>query len=284
MATEFISTLTSKTREALKAIDIVDDDDLEGVHIPELLNAGISWGQAHKIVSHLTASGLTFTFAGPDESWTPERWAGFVASLVDAGILTWEEVAVCVVGELNPPQVGTSLASNDNIKAQYERRQAMRAVMTWFYEQDGRCGVCGSRMHIEVDHIVGKDEFIQAGRDPAEADTLDNLQLLCRRCNVTKRESHKLGGLSFATAQAALMWILLAERPRTLAAFAQLCRAHGLTMASIRFQEAWAMAIWLAKAGLYEIDEPVEQAIAEAAEQAAEEAPEADATESSAGK
>jgi hypothetical protein len=142
--------------------------------------------------------------------------------------------------------------------------------MAWFYAQDGRCQVCGSRMHIEVDHVKGKDEFVREGRDPAEADTLDNLQLLCRRCNVTKRESHKLGGLSFATAQAALMWILLAERPRTYAEFKELCREHGLTMADVRFQEAWAMALWLARAGLYELDESVDEAASEAVEEADE--------------
>lgn len=272
MTTEFISTLTSATRESLAEIGIADDADLEGVHIPDLLNADVSWGQAHKIIAYLTATGLTFTFRGPDDTWTPARWEEFVESLVDSGILSWEEVAVCVLGELNPPQVGTSLASNDNIKAQYEPRQAMRAVMSWFYEQDGTCRVCGRRMHIEVDHVVGKDEFVKQGRDPADADTLDNLQLLCRRCNVTKRESHKLGGLSFATAQAALMWILHAERPTTLGEFERLCREHGLTMANIRFEEAWAMAIWLAKAGMYELDEAVDEAIAEAVEEAVESA------------
>ncbi|HXA55117.1 MAG TPA: HNH endonuclease [Solirubrobacteraceae bacterium] len=127
----------------------------------------------------------------------------------------------------------------------------MRHVIDWFYAQDGRCARCASRIHIEVDHIEGKDSYVKAGRDPSEADRLDNLQLLCRRCNVVKRASHRLGGLSFATAQAALMWILLVERPPTREAFRELCRAHGLTMASIRFDEAWAMAVWLTKADLF---------------------------------
>jgi hypothetical protein len=270
MSTAFYATLSSQTREVLAELAINDDEDLAGVHIPALLAAGISWGQVHKILTHLAGSGLTATFDGPDETWDDDRWRTFVDSLVKIGILTWEEVAVCVLGELNPPQVGTSQASNPNIQRHYPPQRTMQAVMDWFYGMDGTCSVCGSRMHIEVDHIKGKDEFLQEGLDPADADTLDNLQLLCRRCNVIKRESHKLGGLSFATAQAALMWILLVERPKTLPEFATRCRAHGLTMASVRFQEAWAMAIWLSKSAMYDLGEPVEQAAAGAVEEAAE--------------
>ena len=46
----------------------------------------------------------------------------------------------------------------------------------------------------------------------------------------------------------------MVKRPRTYEAFQDLCRDYGMTMANIRFEEAWAMAIWLARAGLYEID------------------------------
>jgi hypothetical protein len=271
----FILTLTPRTREALATIGVTRDEDLDGVYVPDLLDAGVTWGQVHKIISYVVARGAEIRFQAPGDSWNGERWQELVATLVSDGIVTWEEVAVAVLGELNPPQVGTSLASNDNIKRLYERRQSMRAVMEWFYAQDGRCRLCGSRIHIEVDHVIGKDVFLRQGRDPAEADTLDNLQLLCRRCNVTKRESHKLGGLSFVTAQAALMWILLGERPRSRTQFERLCRAHGLTMASIRFDEAWAMAIWLAKWGMYELDAPVENAIVEAVDVAVEDTPDA---------
>lgn len=86
------------------------------------------------------------------------------------------------------------------------------------------------------------------------ADRLDNMILRCRRCNVIRRPSHVHGGKTFLTAEAALMWILLVKRPRTYQEFHNLCRAYGLTMANIRFEEAWAMAIWLARVGAYEID------------------------------
>jgi len=50
------------------------------------------------------------------------------------------------------------------------------------------------------------------------------------------------------------MWILFVKRPTVYQEFKKLCRDYGLTMADIRFQEAWAMAHWLKRDGLYTID------------------------------
>jgi hypothetical protein len=80
------------------------------------------------------------------------------------------------------------------------------------------------------------------------------MTLRCRRCNVIRRPSHKQGGKTFLTAEAALMWILFVRRPRTYQRFEHLCREYGMTMANIRFQEAWAMAHWLQREGRYTID------------------------------
>lgn len=87
------------------------------------------------------------------------------------------------------------------------------------------------------------------------ADQLENMVLRCRRCNVVRRPSHKNGGLAFLTTEAALMWILLVKRPTTYQDFKVLCRSYGMTMADIRFQEAWAMAKWLHQVGTYNITE-----------------------------
>ena len=50
-----------------------------------------------------------------------------------------------------------------------------------------------------------------------------------------------------------LMWILFVKRPRTYQQFETLCREYGMTMANIRFQEAWAMAHWLKREKRYVI-------------------------------
>lgn len=87
------------------------------------------------------------------------------------------------------------------------------------------------------------------------ADQLENMVLRCRRCNVIRRPSHSNGGLAFLTTEAALMWILFVKRPTTYQAFKDLCRDYGMTMATIRFEEAWAMAKWLNHEGAYHIDD-----------------------------
>jgi hypothetical protein len=49
------------------------------------------------------------------------------------------------------------------------------------------------------------------------------------------------------------MWILFTKKPVTYQDYEKLCRDYGMTMANIRFQEAWAMARWLNKDGYYTI-------------------------------
>jgi len=208
----------------------------------------------------MVLAGVAPRFDKPD--WQPEQWRDFVEKAVADGLLTWEDVAVTVCGEMNPPQVGTAVANA--VKHVYGPRETMKNVFQWLYDQDGRCAVSGKRIFLEADHITPKEQFIKEGRNVKEADTLDNFQLLTKRENVIKRGSHKLGGLSFAPAGAVMTYILLSRRPTTYAAFARLCREHGLTMADIRFVEGWAFAVWLAKAGMYKIDEDVQRFIAEA--------------------
>ena len=50
------------------------------------------------------------------------------------------------------------------------------------------------------------------------------------------------------------MWLLFVKRPTTFPEYESLCRSYGLTMANIRFKEAWAMAHWLNRDGCYAID------------------------------
>jgi len=120
----------------------------------------------------------------------------------------------------------------------------MKIVLEWAYQQTGRCADCGTRLELQADHIRGKESFA----DPLDADFIENMVLRCRRCNVVRRPSHEFGGLTYLTAEAALIWIMLVIRPRTLPDFIRMCRLYGMTMSDIRMQEAWAMAHWLARA------------------------------------
>lgn len=162
---------------------------------------------------------------------------GLVNSLIEDGLITEKEVASSVLGCLNPPQVGTSIASKPTFQANMPPRKAWEGTRQWFYMQSGRCVTCGTRMNLEADHVVSRKE--------GGSDTLDNLVLRCRRHNSARR--HANGGITDLTTQAALMYIMLTKRPKTYKEFERLCREYGLTCSKIRFEEAWAMAIWIKK-------------------------------------
>jgi HNH endonuclease len=178
-----------------------------------------------------------------DLTWSEDQWLDLLHTLVKSGVLNWKDIAALVLGHLNPSQVGTSLASSKGFKRRYGKGHTMRIVMEWVYQQTGRCEDCGSRLELQADHIQGRESF----KNPLDADFIENIILRCRRCNVVRRPSHEWGGLTYLTAEAALMWIMLVIRPRTLCDFIRLCRLYGMTMSDIRMQEAWAMAHWLAR-------------------------------------
>jgi hypothetical protein len=183
-----------------------------------------------------------------DHEWNDEDWHNLIEWLIGSGLLSPKEVAALVLGHLNPSQVGTSIASKKTFQANYPPRKTWQAVRQWHFDQSGKCIDCGSRLELQADHVQTRQEFGDG------ADRLENMVLRCRRCNVVRRPSHAKGGLTHLTAEAALMWLLLVKRPTTYQTYKELCRAYGLTMADIRFQEAWAMARWLNREGKYEID------------------------------
>lgn len=223
--------------------------DLEGCDFSSIYTL-IGYASGKHLLLGLVLAHVRVNFDKPN--WGDAEWRAFVEEAVDRGLLTWEDVAVSICGELNPPQVGTAVANA--VKHNYPKGKTMQNVWGWFYGLDGRCAASGKRLFLEADHIRPREQFVKEGRDVKEADTLDNFQLLSKRENVIKRGSHKLGGLSFAPAGAVLVYILLRFRPRTYHEFVSMCRSHGLTMADVRFQEGWAFAVWLAKAGEYEIE------------------------------
>lgn len=165
--------------------------------------------------------------------WTTAQWKELIDRLIDEDLVQWKDVASLVLGHLNPLQVGTSLASSKAMQAAHGKGKTLRVVIDWLYAQEGRCTACGSRLELQVDHNV------------EETTDLALMSLMCRRDNVIRR--HARGGITDLTSEAALMWILLTYRPAAYKDFVRLCRLEGLTMADVRFQEAWAMAEWLAK-------------------------------------
>jgi hypothetical protein len=189
------------------------------------------------------------SFPEADADWSDAEWSALVGWLIETGLVTAKDVAALVLGHLNPSQVGTSIASKKTFQAHFPPRRIMQAVYAWHNAQDGRCIDCGTRLELQADHVMTRQEY---GDD---ADRLENMALRCRRCNVIRRPSHKQGGIAFLTTESALMWLLFTKRPRTYQEYEKICRAYGMTMANVRFKEAWAMAHWLSRDGLYEIDD-----------------------------
>lgn len=241
--------LPDAVRKKLKEQGYSDLQSFQGIHFPDVYKF-LTFDGAKALLKELLTRGIDVRFSSPD--WNEEEWYTFVNGMVSRNLVSWKEVAMAVCGELNPPQVGTAIASNASFQAKFPPRETMRNVMAWFYAQSGRCVSCGTRLFLEADHVRPKQAFLEAGEDVAEADRLENLQLLCKRCNVIKRPSHALGGISFAPAQSVLIWIILHHMPATRDEFYKLCREYGLTMANIRFDEAWAFVEWLKKDGQYE--------------------------------
>lgn len=195
----------------------------------------------------LNDSELLNSFPHNDNEWSENDWEKLLKHLIENNIVSYKEVTSSILGLLNPPQVGTSVATKKNFKAQYPKRECWKHVREWHFNETGHCADCGTRLDLQADHIIPREELGDA------ADYLDNLTLRCRRCNVIKRPSHKKGGLTFQPAQSALMWILFTKMPSTYQEYKKLCRDYGLTMADVRFEESWAMAKWLEKEGLYYI-------------------------------
>lgn len=176
-----------------------------------------------------------------DADWQEDHWKYIIEKLISCGIFNYKELASLALGHLNPPQVGTSIASNKSFQKCFPKGQCWKAVQAWLYSQNGICADCKTRLELQVDHVIPKEEIGD------EANQLSNLAIRCRRCNVAKRPSHKNSKLTFLTTESALMWILLVKKPKTYEEYTILCRNYGLTMANIRFKEAWAMKEWLDK-------------------------------------
>ena len=172
-------------------------------------------------------------------------WENFLQHLVSAKFTSYEEISKIILGALTPNQIGTQLASDKNFQKKYPKGKSWQAAKAWFYSQPLGCRHCKSLLQLEVEHLKSKVLFGE------EAHDLEYMILLCKRCNAKQRPSHKNAGKTKLSTGAALSYILLLKNPKTFDEYSKLCREYGLTVSDIRFQEAWALAIWLAREGRY---------------------------------
>src|SRR5688500_4688672 len=105
--------LSPRTKAALKALGYEYIGDLEGAYFPKILEV-VSFDQSKVLLRQLKLHTVRVKFAMPE--WSEGQWHEFVERLVKNGVVTWKEVSTAVCGELNPPQVGTAIASNPSFQ------------------------------------------------------------------------------------------------------------------------------------------------------------------------
>lgn len=66
------------------------------------------------------------SFPESDRLWTEEQWKFLIEYLVSLGLVSYKEVASLVLGNLNPSQVGTSIASKKTFHVLCSRRPWVR--------------------------------------------------------------------------------------------------------------------------------------------------------------
>jgi hypothetical protein len=178
-------------------------------------------------------------FADQDPNYD---WRALMLRIRDLRGLTDKLLVPFILGELNPNQVATSIASNKDLP-NAEEGERVSGVIAWLRSQVGSCSICGTTLDLQVDHETPRQDIIEGRATVADVANPANYRLRCRRHNSSRR--HKRGGLTHLTTQSALMWLLFEFLPRTPFDFARLGRLYGLSMFAPRFAEAWTMAHWL---------------------------------------
>lgn len=169
-----------------------------------------------------------------------------LTELISTGIVTWRHVVQKVLQSLQPPQTATHVPQLAGIRERYPPRHRWAPARLWMYAQYGPCN-CGAGLNMTHDHVLPRDLLLD------KADLLENLRFLCYRCNQSRHWMHG-GKLELGTAAAAI-YLLFRYRPRTLKRLTELGRDLGLTQSDQRFEETWALAVYLHGKGAYELDE-----------------------------
>ena len=80
----------------------------------------------------------------------------------------------------------TRYAALRSSSASFIRRPDVKEIIYEKYE--GKCYLCGSKECLQIDHIVSVYRYAKEEIRPIEGlNSLDNLALICRKCNAGKR-------------------------------------------------------------------------------------------------
>lgn len=82
--------------------------DFEGCYYPDVYDR-VGYSAGKNLLLAIRLAGVAPLFDRPNLS--DDGWKDFLIDMIQQGIVSWEDVAVAVCGELNPPQVGTQVAN-----------------------------------------------------------------------------------------------------------------------------------------------------------------------------
>ena len=68
------------------------------------------------------------TLPKDDSEWSEDDWKALLFGLISEGLVSYKEITTCILGQLNPPQVGTSIASNKSFQSHYPPRKCWETV------------------------------------------------------------------------------------------------------------------------------------------------------------
>lgn len=186
---KYISTIRQGFLPTLKASTHLESDEICHLEILATYHK-INLRSVRAIQGRFIVTNKKLHFLSPDGGWTilwknvmrvQSESAGIYLELavkngngfysVPDPLLT--EVTITTVTKMSKRQLLTPQPDNQN-------RHIPQDVKTAVWQRDqGRCVQCGATSYLEFDHII---PFSKGG-----ANTVNNLQLLCRGCNAKKR-------------------------------------------------------------------------------------------------
>lgn len=118
-----LGALSNDAAQKLNAAGYQNLGDFEGAYFPDVHEL-IGYGRSKPLLIAIVSAGVATEFRKPE--FSEANWREFMSSIVEQGLVSWEDIASAVLAELNPPQVGTAVANA--VKHNYPKGKTMQEV------------------------------------------------------------------------------------------------------------------------------------------------------------
>mgnify|MGYP001223135129 CR=1 FL=1 len=184
--------------------------------------------------------------------WTEEQWKESVSSMRETFSISWKEIAETLMREVAPNNQIRSYCTRTDFKAQFPEGTNLSGEMyAWFRRQEDKCATedCENVLGLQIEHIT---EVSDGGTDHP-----DNLQLMCRGCNIKKNLKKKTlvrGSYIDAplTNSAMAVWLLLANHSKGPLTYKDFRKLFNLVRPGSAGNFSIPIRIWARRNGLME--------------------------------